>query len=47
MKAARWRLNGWLDGQLRWPGSLCLGEGGFLAVADRENNRIVTFLIAP
>ena len=38
---------GWLDGQLRWPASLCVGEDGFLAVADRENNRIVTFLIAP
>jgi len=38
---------GWLDGQLRWPASLCLGDDGFLAVADRENNRVVTFLIAP
>jgi sugar lactone lactonase YvrE len=38
---------GWLDGQMRWPASLCLGEGGTLAVADGENNRIVTFLIAP
>jgi sugar lactone lactonase YvrE len=38
---------GWLDGQLRWPAALCVGESGFLAVADRENNRIVTFLVAP
>ena len=38
---------GWLDGQLRWPASICFGATGGLAVADRENNRIVTFLIAP
>ncbi len=38
---------GWLDGQLRWPSSLCIGEGGTLAVADRENNRIATFRLAP
>ena len=38
---------GWLDGQLRWPAALCVGKDGFVAVADRENNRIVTFLIVP
>jgi sugar lactone lactonase YvrE len=37
---------GWLDGQLRWPAALCIGDHGALAVADRENNRIATFLIA-
>lgn len=37
---------GWLDGQLRWPTTLCAGDGGRLAVADRENNRIATFIIA-
>ena len=39
--------HGWLDGQLRWPASLCIGDHGYLAVADRENNRIATFLVAP
>jgi len=39
--------HGWLDGQLRWPASLCVGDRGYLAVADRENNRIATFLVAP
>jgi streptogramin lyase len=38
---------GWLDGQLRWPAALCVGADGFVAVADRENNRVVTYLIAP
>jgi sugar lactone lactonase YvrE len=38
---------GWLDGQLRWPSSLCIGEAGYLAVADRENNRVSTFVLAP
>ena len=36
-----------LDGQLRWPSSLCIGEAGYLAVADRENNRVSTFVLAP
>src|SRR6185369_3071454 len=38
---------GWLDGQLRWPASICIGEPGYIAIADRRNNRIVTFVAAP
>jgi streptogramin lyase len=38
---------GWLDGQLRWPASICIGEPGYIAIADRANNRIATFVVAP
>jgi sugar lactone lactonase YvrE len=38
---------GWTEGLLRWPSSICLDGKGGIAVADRENNRIATFQIAP
>jgi sugar lactone lactonase YvrE len=38
---------GWLEGQLRWPASICVGEPGFVAVADRLNNRVSTFVASP
>ena len=38
---------GWTEGLLRWPSSICLDGRGGIAIADRENNRISTFQIAP
>ena len=38
---------GWTEGLLRWPSSICLDGKGGIAIADRENNRISTFQIAP
>jgi hypothetical protein len=38
---------GWTDGLLRWPSSICADGKGGLAVADRENDRVATFAVAP
>jgi streptogramin lyase len=38
---------GWTEGLLRWPSSICVDGKGGIAIADRENNRIATFQIAP
>ena len=34
---------GWNDGQLFYPGQLCLGSEGDLFVVDRQNNRVQVF----
>jgi len=36
---------GWKEGQLNYPSQICLSEKGYLAIADRENNRIQLFSI--
>ena len=37
---------GWKEGMLRYPSALAVGAGRLL-VADRENNRVAMFAIAP
>jgi hypothetical protein len=36
---------GWNDGQLYYPGQICLGPEGDLFVADRQNNRVQVFVM--
>jgi streptogramin lyase len=37
---------GWGQGELNYPGALCLDSAGFLFVADRENDRVQVFSTA-
>jgi DNA-binding beta-propeller fold protein YncE len=36
---------GWADGALHYPAQFCLGSGGDLLLADRENNRVQIFTL--
>lgn len=43
---ARHASYGWKDGLLRYPAQLCTTESGLVYVADRDNNRVLTFTTA-